>query len=310
MSLGRNIKFIGHEIYRVPAPQVKGLPKIDNIIYKAGIKELKWIEETTSKIGEWRDTIRSTYIRWAIAINGLHVAAEKYKDPKWKENNEFYITGFRMEAGVRPTVAKLATWDGDTAADAHLKTVSMIASYGIIDLYACFEEMIFDFYKTYLKDNPGNFIVGPENIELRRLYRNKENDLESWNIAWKERLDKWQKKKIYDGLDQVFLSYMNTARLEKPSNYRHTTQETWAETIKEIAILRNCLTHGEKYYPQQLAEISKKPHGLGFNFETGGEINLSTKHLMSVELFADQLLSAINLSLVEKGEREYNKYSS
>jgi hypothetical protein len=310
MSLGRNIKLIGHEIFHVAGPEIKDLPKIDNIVYKAGIPELKWVEELTLNIGEWRDIMRSTYIRWAVAINGLFVAGEKYKDLKWKQNNKFQVSGFRMGNGVNPTIATLVEWDGDTAAEAHLKSVSMIASYGVIDLYACFEEWIFSFYRTYLESNPGNFIVGPENRPLRRLYENKASDPEAWNLAWKERLDKWQRKKLYEGLDLIFLSFMNVTGLQKPKSYVHTTPETWAEKIKEISILRNCLIHGEKKIPEELAVISNKPNGLGFKFTTGEEIKLSTNHLMSIELFADQLLTAINLSIVEKAEKEFIKYSS
>lgn len=308
MSLGRNIRFVGHRMYPVSGFEIESLPKIDNIVYKTDIPQLKWVEESTLKIGEWRDTIRSTYIRWAITINGLHVAADKYKDPAWKANNQFYVTGFRMEAGVIPTVAKLVTWDGDYASDAHLKTVNMIASYGIIDLYGCFEELIFDFYRSYLTYNPGNFIVGPDNRALRKLYNDQEKNPDGWNLAWQDRLNKWQRKKIYEGLDQVFLQYFQTAGLEKPKSYTHTTPTTWAETLKGIGILRNCLTHGEKKIPKDLADISQKPHGLGFNFTAGNDISLSTKHLMSIELFADQLLSALNLSIIEKAEKEFEEY--
>jgi hypothetical protein len=309
MSLGRNLKFVGHEIYHVSGPEFRGLPQIDNVIYRTEIEELKWIEETTSKIGEWRDIFRSTYIRWALAINGLHIASSKYKDPKWRRNNKFIVRGYRIKDEVSYE-AQLAKWDGDVASEAHLKSANMIASYGIIDLYACFEELIFDFYRLYLMRNPSSLLVGPENKELKKKFRDKESEPEEWNSALKERLDKWHRNKLYDGLHKVLLSYLNTAGLEKPSSYKHSTPETWAETLRGIAILRNSLTHGEKYVSQELAEISHKPHGLNFKFNTGDEINLSVHHLMSVELFGDQLLTAMNLSMVEKAEIETESYNS
>jgi len=304
MSLSRNIKFIGHQIYHVAGPQIDNLPKIDNIIFKTDKADLKWIEESTFKIGEWRDTMRSTYIRWAIAINGLYVAGDKYKDESWKSKNQFLVSAYRLENGNNPIKATIAAWDGDTASKAHLDSTNMIASYGIIDLYACFEELVFDFYRTYLTHVPGKFMIGPDNRAIRKIYNNRATDLDSWNNAWKERLDNWQRKKIYDGLDQVFLSFIALSGLEKPKSYIHTNPGTWAETIREIAILRNCLTHGETKIPKDLADLSKKPHGLGFNFNAGDEISLTIHHLMSIELFADQFLTALNLSLFEKGEKK------
>ncbi|SIR32473.1 hypothetical protein [Pontibacter lucknowensis] len=309
MSLGRNIRFVGHEIHHISEPNFKSLPQIDNIIYKTTIEELKWAEEATYKIGEWRDIFRSTYIRWALAINGLHQASKTYSDPKWRRSGKkFIVTGFRMRNEVQIVDAPIAKWDGNVAADAHLKSVNMIASYGIIDLYSCFEELIFDFYKSYLKHKPDVFLVGPANKDFRKIYNNRESDPEAWNSAFEERLGNWQRKKLYESLPQVFLSYMNTVGLEKPKDYEHTSPETWVETLKGIAILRNCLTHGQKFVPEDLAEISKKPYSMGFNFKVGEEINLSTKHLMSVELFGDQLLRALNISIIEKAEKEKIKY--
>lgn len=303
MSLGRKINFVGHEIFHVNNTSLDALPKISNVIYKAPHISLSWIEESSFKIGEWRGLYRSAYMRWALAINGLHVAADKYNDGGSFQNKSFHVRGLRIKDD-NPTMVSLAEWDGKTAAKAHLETVNMIASYGIIDLYSCLEEMIFDFYKTYLINNPTDFLKGPDNRALRKLYRNKDNDPQAWQDAWKERIERWQRKRIYDGLDKVLLAYINSSGIEKPSYFKNTTPETWAETIKLIAILRNCLSHGEKRYSRELSDLSKKPHGLGFNFIEGEEINLSTSHLMGIELFGEQLLTALNLSLIELGEKK------
>lgn len=308
MSLKRDLKFIGHTI--IPVYDLRELPKIDNVIYRTEIPELKWIEALTFKIGDWRDIFRSTYIRWALSINGLHVASEKYKEPAWKQAKSFFVTSLRPNLKTKANERiKLVEWDGDTASDAHIQTANMLATYGIIDLYSCFEEFVFDMYRTYLYYNPGNFIIGPENRALRKLYRNKEAEPDKWESAWNDRLDAWQRKKIYDGLDTVFLSFLNTAQLENPKSYKITTIETWAESLRLIAILRNALIHGEKNVPKELAEISQKGHGLGFNLQENSPLKLETLHLMAVEAFTDQLLDALNLSIIEKAEREYPKYN-
>ncbi|HLO69677.1 MAG TPA: hypothetical protein VK167_02330 [Flavipsychrobacter sp.] len=301
MSLKRNLTFAEQKIIHVNTPVLSHLPRVDNIIYKSELEDLKWIEASTTKIGEWRNVFMSTYIRWAISINGLHIAHEKYS--AWDGNRQFFVTGLVQKRKGPAELVRLVEWDGQTAATAHIQTVGMLASYGIIDLYSCFEECIFDFYRTYLFHNPGNFIIGKENRKLRRLYSNRIDNPDSWLNAWNERLDSWQRKKMYDGLDSVFLSYMKLSGLEKPSLYQHTTPETWAETLKAIALLRNSLIHGAKTISAELATITQKKHGLSFNFKEGEEINLNTKHLMAIELFAGQILTALNLSLIEKGEK-------
>ncbi|MDY6994680.1 MAG: hypothetical protein SVR94_19010, partial [Pseudomonadota bacterium] len=231
-------------------------------------------------------------------INGLHVAHDKYSDSEWKSKNAFKVGCYRVLNNV-PSKENLIVWDGDTAAKAHIETVNMIASYGIIDMFSLFEEFVFDFYREYKTEKPELFIKGQENKDIRKLFKDRENNPAAWEEAWIERLDKWQRKKIYEGLDRVFLGYFSITKLKKPKHYQHTTPETWAETIKGIAILRNCLVHGTTNVPKELAHISQTPHGLGFNFKEGDKIELSTHHLMSIELFADQLLTALNLSLIE-----------
>lgn len=302
MSLKRDLLFSRENIIPIETFGIDNLPEINNIIFSTDKEELKWVEYCTSKIGEWRSKFRSAYIRWAISINGLHLGQEKYSKAEWKTQNQFRIDCYRTK-GVSTIKEPLIFWDGDTAAKAHFETVNMIASYGIIDMYSLFEEFLFDFFRTYKFMNPRKFITGKENKELRNLYNNKETNPEQWELAWNERLDNWQRKKIYEGIDKTFIGFFNVTSLKKPKNYKVTTPETWAETLKSISILRNCLVHGTTTYPKDLAEISKKPHGLGFNFIEGEKIELNTKHLMIIEMFSDQLLSAMNLSLIEFGNK-------
>lgn len=304
MSLKRDLLFSRENIIPIQSFGFDNLPEINNIIFSTDKEELKWVENCTSKIGGWRSKFRSTYIRWAISINGLHLGQEKYSKTEWKSQNKFRIDCYRTK-GNTTVKEPLIFWDGDTAAKAHFETVNMIASYGIIDLYSLFEEFIFDFFRTYKFLNPKKFITGTDNKEIRKLYNDRQRNPEEWESAWKEKLDKWQRKKIYEGIDKTFIGFFNVTNLKKPDNYKVTTPETWAETLKSISILRNCLVHGTTTYPKDLAEISKKPHGLGFNFTEGEKIELNTNHLMAIELFAEQLLNAMNLSLVEFGNKNY-----
>lgn len=54
--------------------------EISNFIHRTEKLEEKWIEETTEKIGDWKDLSRSIYLRWAITINAMCLAAERYKE--------------------------------------------------------------------------------------------------------------------------------------------------------------------------------------------------------------------------------------
>ena len=74
---------------------------------------------------------------------------------------------------------------------------------------------------------------------------------------------------------------------------------TWADSLRLVVVLRNLLIHGAEKVNNELEELSGKPYSLGFQFMTGDSLKLELWHLQSVELFANQLLSAINLSLVE-----------
>lgn len=67
-----------------------------NTIMAATSEQGHWIEHFTSMIGPSRARFRSTYFHWAMAINGLHVAAEKYRSKEWKNPyKRFTITGIR-----------------------------------------------------------------------------------------------------------------------------------------------------------------------------------------------------------------------
>jgi hypothetical protein len=66
---------------------------VANVIHESAKPEEQWITETTTQIGEWRSKAHSTYMRWALSINGLLVAERTYRD--WPAEKQFYVTSLR-----------------------------------------------------------------------------------------------------------------------------------------------------------------------------------------------------------------------
>jgi hypothetical protein len=296
---------IGHHKFIITNPFISKSMEFDNLIIEATCDQEKWIEETTRKIGEWRGIFRSAYIKWAISINGLYLAKEKYETKKDDNSFVFKIQSLR-NGNNGGEYATIAEWDAEKSAQVHIDTVPMICTYGFTDLYNCLEEFVFDFYRIYWKYNPDNLIKGPEFRHLRKLRKESGDSEESklkWEEAFEARLDAWQRNKLYDNLGKVFLSYCKEVGLEKPKSYTLSTPETWGESIKGISIVRNSIVHGAKKVSKELGDFCKKPYSLGFGFEEGKELKIGTARLQMVEVFTDQLLTSINLSLVEKVQR-------
>jgi len=235
-----------------------------------------------------------------MAINGLHVAAEKYSAPDWPK--EFVITGARTDATGNARRAILAQWPGEQAAKAHLATVPKMMTWGYIELYAALEEFVFAIFRTYHEHHQDLLLRGDDFRELRKLKRETQTDptrQTEWNAAWKARLDSWQRKKLYDSLHRVFTSFCETSGIKAPKSYSRTSVQTWAETIEGIALVRHLLVHGEEVVTQELEAFCMKPHSLSFGFQKGQPLRLELHHLWAIECFTDQLLNALNLSLVE-----------
>jgi hypothetical protein len=299
------IDFVGHQKFLVD--DLNGeTPPINNFIIKAESAEDKWIESTTEAIAIWRSHFRSSYIRWALTINGLDKAKDRYDSKKGDE------LGFTIESIRANGMERIALWDMQTAAKNHKSTIPMIASWGIVDLYSCLEEFVFEIYIIFLNHYPDSIIKGNEFRNLRQLKRVSSNDADKkkeWEELWRKRVESWQKKRIYDGLNKVFLAYTKVSGLKTPSIYKVSTVETWAETIAGIAELRNCFTHGVDTVNKALAEFSNKPHSMLFDFREGEKLTIELKHLQSIECFLDQFLTTINFSLMERAGYELQKQS-
>lgn len=293
------VDLVGHTIIEtagfVDAPE--------NIVVAAKTDRGRWIEEATARVGPARARFRSTYFHWAMAINGLQVAAERYNDVTWQATHaNFTISGVRADRTGRANRALLAEWPGAQAAAAHLATAPKMCAWGYIELYAALETLVFDLYRVYLSHNPDSIIRGDDFKELRRLKRAAETDAtqtEAWRVEFAQRLDAWHRKKLYDGLEKVFLALFTTAGLKTPSAFKATTPETWSETIRGLALVRHLLVHGEKTVNQELSDFCTKPHSLSLGFRIGEPLRVELAHLQAFEAFTDQLLTAANLSLVE-----------
>lgn len=85
---------VGHRVLQSSELDLSRDP-INNIIIAAKSEKGAWIEEATRLIGPARARFRSTYFHWTMAINGLHVAAEKYSALEWKATRQFTIDGAR-----------------------------------------------------------------------------------------------------------------------------------------------------------------------------------------------------------------------
>lgn len=306
---------VGYNIH--PAETYKVGP-IDNFVISTNDPDRAWIGELTSMIGPWRAKMRSTYIRWSLSINGLEVASKKYEGPEWRSTEKFVVmsptkkfvvTSLRMKGKHRPdgsrepTKTIIAEWDGPTAAEAHRNTMPMLAAFGVMDLYANLEEFVFDVFKVFINAHPEHLLKGDEFRELRRLRRQAESDetkKQEWESAWSARVEQWQRKKLYDGLGKVFRSFCASAGITAPSFHKNLTTDHWAETIDIIGVVRHSLAHGVSVVTPELAEACKKPNRMTFDFEEGKPLVVHLYHLQGVDLFCDQLLTALNFSLVEK----------
>ena len=293
--------FVGHQKFALDEASLGELPPINNIIVEPKNPNDDWIKVTCSKVGDWRAAFRSTYFRWALAINALEVASAHYQS-RIGEPTAFTIASLRS-TGIK----RIAMWDFETAGKNHKDTIPMLAAWGVAEMYSTMEEFVFDIYKVFLAQHPDSLLQGDEFQHLRKLRREAnqgEQHKANWNAAWAERLGNWQRKRLYDGLSKVFLSYIEVAGLKTPSIHKLTTIETWADAIQGIGVLRNCFAHGMTTVTKELSEFSKKPHSMRFDFVEGKPLSIELRHLQSVEFFLDELLTALNFSLIERAGYE------
>lgn len=298
VNLRGRANFVPHS--RISWPTANPALQPDNLIFRATTPDQAWIEEATSRIGDWRSLSRSVYLRWALTINASAMAEQRYRS--LPETQALRTDAMRVTDG-RPEQVTLALWPAPEAADKYAQVTPLIAASGISDQFGALEDILFDFYEIVLRHNPRPLMQGIEYQNIRRLWREREqsqDQMKAWMAAWKERFDKWRRKRGYDGLHQVFSALYRDSGLRRPIHYHHTDINDWANTIQMIAELRNLIVHGAATVSPTLADLSNTRTSLTFDFTAGAQLEVKLHHLQSVECFCEQLLSAINLSLMEK----------
>lgn len=164
------IDVVGHPV--LSADELAQLTEFPNNIIVSAKSELgAWVEDLTRMIGPARARFRSTYFQWALAINGLHLAAKKYESEEFQISKKFTIGGLRHSHEGHYTRVSLAEWRGPRAAAAHLLTVHKMCARGLIEMYAELETFVFQMYRKYLSHHRHLLLKGEEFAELRKIRR-------------------------------------------------------------------------------------------------------------------------------------------
>jgi hypothetical protein len=292
------VDFVGHKI--ISSGDTSAILEANNIIIPAKNESQLWLKETTEHIGEWRAKFRSAYIKWAMCINSIYKAIDRYSEDDFKKNNKFYIESFRIQKDSTIRLTKIALWNGDEVADRYLLIIPSMAENGIIEMYGAIEEYIFSIYKIFLNHNPSALLRGPEYSELRKLYRKKDESselLKEWSAKWEGRLNSWYRKKAYDGIKKIFNSYLEASKLSKGN--LEVELSGLADSLHVVAYLRNLLVHNEPLVTEELAVLTKQNYCPFPNIFIKDEKlapDLST--LMGIENMCDSILTVINLSCI------------
>lgn len=268
---------------------------INNVVVDDGNQQ-SWHYLLTSQIGDWRADFRSCYIRWSVALNGLHIAASKYSDPIWQKNNAFVVRSLDVSGSV-----EVAKWRGPQAAEAHLAAAPMLIAFGIVDLFACLEEIIFKAIRIFLWSDPTQIIRGEEFRELRRLRgqaANSKEKREEWESQLQERIDNWHRKKLYDGLESAYLAFCSWAKLSGQAPPSNDQPEVWAKIIRTIAVLRNCLIHGATIVPKELADLSQSKVSPVIPRNEGDKLSVYLPDLQAIQFKGERLLTSLNVMVV------------
>ena len=269
---------------------------IQNIIHVAGSPDEHWIAETTEKIGDWRNIARSVYIRWAITINAMEVSQNYYK--KLSPETALETKAMRVKDGV-PCLVNMATWTGAEASENYQIAQQPISAYAFTDMYGVIEDIIFDSYGIFLENNPLTILKGTDFKAQRKLFHSRNKKPDEWQEAWRIRYNSWRKKRLYDGLSAVMKAYWNSAGLKEPSNYKMTDIKDWAGTIFMFGELRNHIVHSAQYVSEKLENACEIKGSMNFSFKSEELLEVDLFHLMAIECFIDQYLTALNLALIE-----------
>ena len=292
--------FVEQSKFDADDASILDLPSIDNIIFRTEDPKKKWIEQATERVGDWRAFVRSVFMRWAITINALHVARDRYA-----ANPGTALTIDTLRPGKDgPERVHMAIWPAEQTAQNYEASIPLIAAYAVQDLFGAMEEIIFALYEIFLEQNPQSLMEGRDYRHMRAAYQTRSDgpdEARLWEELWTQRFEGWRRRRIFDGLNQVFSALWRATGLARPSWFKHTDIEVWSRTIELIAELRNLVTHGADEVSQRLADLSAAQPYLGLDYVVGAKLEISVSDLWVIENFLDTLLTAINSSLFELG---------
>lgn len=310
------LNFIERESIPIMAPGALEIKNVNWIEFTVTDKESKWVQEINEVVMEFGGVFHSIFLRWAVTINGLHVAADKYSDPEWKNRGMgFAVQGIRnRKDGSGPELTNVRVWDGSMASEVHSSSIPMLAAWAFCNMYSCLEEFIFKIFRVYLNSNPLEICKGDEFKDLRKIYheRNQSSEQNSaWIEAWSERLESWHRKKLYDGLEKIFKNLISKTGLQIPSFYEGKYDyNDIAKTLGGISLIRNCFIHGVTIIPPELALFCKGFQSSFFNFTEGEKFSLSIHELATLEHFTDTFTQTLNNSLFELANPEIKGLTS
>jgi hypothetical protein len=270
---------------------------VANFIHRTDELSEKWIEETTERIGDWKNLSRSIYLRWAITINAMCIAERHYEElPGEKALQTVTMRSVHGKAIHAP----LAIWSGKQASEHYRQSTELVAAYAVADLVGAIEDIVFEAFEVFIRHNPEKFTRGKDNKAFRKLFRDRESNPTVWASAFEERFKSWRRKKIYDGLYTVMADYWKDAALLRPSAYKDTDISNWCASVQMFSELRNLIVHGASNVSKELAAYCQIQTSMTFDFKEGELLHVELHHLQSIECFLDQYLSALNISLIEK----------
>lgn len=283
------------------------------LIFECSSPEKQWLCAANEIIMEFGGVFHSIFLRWAVTINGLHVAAEKYQSKEWLNSGKaFAVSGIRNSLSERAhELTHVQVWDGKMAGEVHASSVPMLAAWAFCNMYSCLEEFVFNMFKTFLNAHPLVICKGDDFRTLRQSYRNREIDARhtaEWENLWSERLEKWHRKRLYDGLEKVFTNFVNQSGLKVPSSYEERFSYTdIAKTLGGISLIRNCFIHGATEVPKELGDFCKTFQASLFSFKTGDRFEITLHELATLEHFTHSLTQTLNNSFMELAYPELKK---
>jgi len=310
------LNFIERESIPIMAPGALELENVKWFEFTATGEESKWVQEINEVVMEFGGVFHSIFLRWAVTINGLHVAADKYSDPEWKQRGMgFAVQGIRNRRdGSGLELTNVRVWDGGMASEVHSSSIPMLAAWAFCNMYSCLEEFIFKMFKVYLNSNPLEICKGPEFKDIRSLYRKRDEGSDqhsAWVESWEERLEAWHRKKLYDGLEKVFNNFASKTRLQIPSFYDgEYDYNDIAKTLGGISLIRNCFVHGVTIVPRELALFCEGFQSSFFRFSEGEKFTLSIHDLATLEHFANTFTQTLNNSFFELANPEVKGLTS